>query len=113
MKFDDLIEKANKEYAHTEVELPDDKGTVVLRNVLQLSDEEREQISKVTKASKDVDADEAEESESLFDQLAGALRIAAADKGLVEVLIDLLDRNNAYILTLFREYVKSTQVGEA
>jgi len=101
-KLDDIKSAANKVYSHFEVDLGDDLPAVVLRNVLQLSDDERKAMT-----------EEKPEDETTLEALQAQVRSLADSAEGAERLIDAIGDNLAHFVQLIKTYNEETQAGEA
>lgn len=100
--LDDIRAAADKKYAATEFPFGDD--TLVLRNALRLTKEERKAMTSIQEALK----------EDPEDGMEQALKIAADDKKIAEKFIkDVVAGDAAILATVFDLYTGQTQAGEA
>lgn len=106
IKFDEIVEAANTEYANTEIDLGEG-DVVVLRNALQLSEDERAALRAAREERKDD-----EDDQSLFEVLSDSIRAVAEDKEAAERLLARCT-NLALLVTVFKKYNGDTQAGEA
>ncbi|MEU8133236.1 phage tail assembly protein [Streptodolium elevatio] len=105
--LDAIRQAADAKYGSTDIDLGDGT-TVILRNPLRLSKEERTEL-----ASLQDNLDTEDEGVDQADVLADAIRLVAKDKRPVEKLIKLIDGDLALLAQVFESYSAGTQVGEA
>jgi hypothetical protein len=104
--LDDIRAAADAKYGSTDIQL-DEKTTVVLRNPLRLSKDERGELAGLQgKLVGDDDLDQG-------DVLADAIRLVAKDKKAAEKLIEQVAGDLAVLASIFETYTKGTQAGEA
>ncbi|MCM8548823.1 phage tail assembly protein [Streptomyces sp. STCH 565 A] len=104
--LDDIRAAADAKYGSTDIQL-DEKTTVVLRNPLRLSKDERDSLAGLQdKLDGDNDLDQG-------DVLADAIRLVAKDKKVAEKLIEQVAGDLAVLASIFETYTKGTQAGEA
>ncbi|MEU6056985.1 phage tail assembly protein [Streptomyces sp. NPDC047097] len=101
--LDDIRAAADARYGSTDIEI-DPETTVVLRNPLRLSKEERTELAALQDK---LDGDDQ------GDVLADAIRLVAKSKPAAEKLITQLDGDLALLAQVFESYSKGTQAGEA
>lgn len=104
---DSIREKANKEYASTEIEL-EDKSVVVLLNPLRLTKAKRKKLMSIQDT-----LDEDEEAKDQEDVLADAIRLIAESSDQADALLEEFGGDLASLATIFSLYTESTQAGEA
>ena len=116
-KLDDIIAAANEFYANFPVDLGDGQAPVILRNVLQLSEDERKAI-----AAKDDDEDDTPENPdevseaeapTVLERLREQVRMVADSPEGAERLIARIGDNLAHFMYLIKQYNEATQMGEA
>lgn len=105
---DSIRERANKEYASTDIEL-DDESIVVLLNPLRLTKAKRKKLMSI----QDTLDEEGEEEKDQEDVLADAIRLIAETKEQAEALLEEFGGDLASLATIFSLYTESTQAGEA
>lgn len=100
--LDDIYAAADAKYGSTDIPFGDD--TLVLRNALRISKEERKALTSIQEKVK----------EDPLDSMSEAITIAAADKAVAaKFLKDIVKGDAAILAIVFDKYTGDTQVGEA
>jgi hypothetical protein len=100
--LDDIRAAADTKYAATEFPFGDD--TLVLRNALRLSKEERKELNKIQDSIK----------EDPEDGMVKALMLVTADKAVAQKFIDeVVAGDTALLATVFDLYIGGPEAGEA
>lgn len=106
--LDDIRKAADAKYGSTDIQV-DDTTTVVLRNPLRLSKDERAELSALQNGLDD-DGDDAVDQAEI---LQGTLRLVATNKKDVEKLLKAAGDDLAVLAQIVESYGKGVQVGEA
>lgn len=115
IKLSTIKAKANENFANLPVQIDEEnEGDIVyLRNALQLSEDERKELTSVN------DVDEDAEAKTQLEQLRDIIRVVAGredgsqDTDGAERLIEAVGDNLAFLVELFKAYNEGTQAGEA
>lgn len=107
MKLTDIKSAAETKYAHLPVEI-DENETVLLRNVLHLSEDERAAIR-----SKPEEDGSEESKETLLDYYRRLVSVIADNEAGAKRLIEEFGENIAYYNQLLDYYNKAGDSGEA
>lgn len=106
LTFNDLIKQVDEDYDHLTIEFDDKK--LVLLNVMRLSDQKREAISKLYK-----DENEDLTLREFFEEI---IRNAARNADVAEEFLTKVNQKSdslAYLSVVVEQYGEKTQVGEA
>lgn len=99
--LDDIRAAADAKYGSTDIPFGDE--TLVLRNPLRLSKEERKALTSIQE-SEDADAE---------DSMIEALTIAAADKAVAKRFLKEVNGDAGVLAVVFEKYTGEAQTGEA
>ena len=105
--LDDINNAAEKRFGNVEIPL-DESTTVVLRNPLRLSEEERDQLTGLQDS-----ANEAEEDQDQSKYFEEMLLIVGDSKTKVRRLIDSFDGDLTKLVAVVQLYQEYAQMGEA
>ena len=117
-KLDDLIRAADEAYANFPVDLGDGQEPVILRNVLQMTEDERKAISEAAGDDEGEGPESAEdvpeaERPTVMARLREQIRLVADKPEGADRLIEKIGDNLAHLMYGIREYNRVTQLGEA
>lgn len=113
MKFSDIQKGADQHFSGFPVEFPD--VTVVLRNPIRLSDEERKELTEIS----DIDPEKVDEEDlndilgRVVKQAHDTFRIVADTPEGGELLVERVGEDAAMCLEILQHYREEQAVGEA
>lgn len=118
--LDNLKKKGEEKAQNVELEL--EGGTVVLRNPLQMSREDRKELRDYFKEQSrlaeerekaEEEGREVEGDEDIVDSLLAVFEILIGDKAGFDLLVEEIGDNAAVLSALMEEYNEKGEVGEA
>lgn len=103
-KLDDIKAAAERQYANTEIEMGEGESPVLLRNVLQLSEEERKSLTEERPEG---------DKETQLEHFHRLIRVIADSAEGADRLISEFGENLAYYAQCIEFYNSESEAGEA